>query len=239
MGETLFPLCGSSLLNNNTISSSTITQWWVWVAWAICMAWMVLCFFSKLMNGRPPKIVRSRLDSALLRHPWIKLLGRIVGRLHGRLLISIITSTICFIVQFYLIRVFSRHEFVSPVWSFGQIIAVTVWLPSIFEYGHDVLSKCYVTCTHRFEEWLNGVDSRKGPMEPKYPSPLGVMKNIIQQTVTMANYRPIGRSNYAALSSSDIEAVPLQNLSPAVHDHGTGQENQQGEIVIEDSVKAA
>ena len=229
VGDTVFPLCGSSFLNSNAISASTITKWWVWVAWAVCMAWMLLCFYSKLMGPRPPKMVRSRLDSAPPHHPWKKLLGKIMGRLNGRLLISIVTPALCFSVQFYLISVLNRHYLVSQVWSFGQIIAVTVWMPPISEFYHDVISKCYVTCTHSFEDWLSGVDSGsdKNALEPKYPSPLGVMRDIIQQTVTMANDIPIGRSNYASLSGSDTEAVPLQTLSSAVDGHATGQENQQ------------
>ena len=53
------------------------------------------------------------------------------------------------------------------------------------------------------------------------------MRDIVQQTVAMANYRPTGRSNDAALSSSDVVAVPLENLSSVVDSHGTGQEDQQ------------
>ena len=57
------------------------------------------------------------------------------------------------------------------------------------------------------------------------------MKDIIQQTVAMANYRPIGRSNTAS-SDSDPEAGPPQSLSSAVDSHGTGPDQQQ-EIEIE------
>ena len=217
MGDTLFPLCGSSLLNNNAISSSTITKWWVWFAWAICMAWMLLCFCSKLMEQSPPKIARSKLKSALTRYTWMKLPKRILGTLNGRTLIFIVTAAFCFGVQFYFIHVFNRHDLVSQIWSFGQIIAVTVWIPSMFELlmaacfelYHGVFSKCSVTCTHSFEDWLSSADRRKGPKKPNYPSPLRAMKHIVKQTVIMANYKPKGRSNDAAISSSDIEAVPL------------------------------
>ena len=268
VGDTLFPLCGSSLLNNNAISSSTITKWWVWVAWANCMAWMLLCFYSKLMDELPPKTVRSRLesaltchpwmkmlllfynklmdelpqktvhsklDSALTRHPWMKLLKKILGRTNGRMLVFIVTATFCFGVQFFLIHVFNRHHLVSQVCSFGQIIAVAVWIPSFldfflpayFELYRWAFSKCYVTCTHSFEEWLRVVDSQKDPLEPKSPSPLGIMRDIVQQTVTVANYRPRERLNYALLSGSDPEAVPLQTISSAGDGHGAGQEDQQ------------
>ena len=136
VGDTLFPLCGSSLLNNNAISSSTIAEWWVWVAWANCMAWMLLClrgklmdvlppetarswlystrnpwmkvllyYYSKLMDGMPLKTVRSKLDSVLTRHPWTKSLPKILDRIPGRMLIFMVTSALCFVVQFHLINV--------------------------------------------------------------------------------------------------------------------------------------
>ena len=235
VGATLFPLCGSSLLNNNAISSSTITKWWVWLAWGICVGWMLQSCLSKPMEQSPPKTVRSKLDSALNRYTWMKLRKTILGTLNGRTLIFIVTAAFCFGVQFYFIHVFDRHDLVSQVWSFGQIIAVTVWIPSMFEFlipacfplYHVLRCKCFVTFTQSFEDWLSSADGRKGPMKPKYPSPLGVMGDIVQQTIALANYRPRGKSNYAASSSSDIEAVPLQSLSSAVDSHGTGQVDQQ------------
>lgn len=280
LGDTLFPLCGSYRLNNNAISSSTITKWWIWVAWANCMAWMLFCLRSKLRDALPPETVRSKLDStlarnpwikmllycydklmddmppktvlskldvALTRHPWIKLLKEILGKLNARMLIFIVTSTLCFGVQFYLIYLFNRHQLVSQDWSFGQIIAVTVWIPSVFEsfmpvcleFIRDVRSKCYMSYTYSFENWLSSVDSRKARLEPEYPSLLDTMRDIVPHTVTMADYRPKERSNYASLSGSDIEAVPLQSVSSAVDSHGTGHEDQQQEIVIENSVTPA
>ena len=245
VGGTLFPLCGSSLLNSNAISSRIITKWWVWATWANCMTLMLSCFFSKLMGGRLLKVVRSRIDSALTRHSWMGLLGKVIGRLHGRIFFYVVKSLLSFGVQFYLIADFSTHAFFSYTWSFGQIIAVTVWVPSIcecfgslfFEYGREVFSKCCVTCTHGFEDWLSSADERVS--KPEYPSPLEIMRDVVQQTVAMANYRPIGRPNHAASSDSDPEAVPLQSLSSAVDSHGTGPETQQQEIVIENSVRPA
>ena len=249
LGQTLFPLCGSSLLDNNVISSTIITKWWVWAAWAICMVWMVLCLLYNIVRAeRPPEKVRSILDS-LTRHPSMKLLNKIAGKLKGRMLIFIVTPTlcfgVCFGVQFYLIILFNQHHLVSQVWSFGQIIAVTVWLPSICEYCHDVLRKCYMTCVHSFEDWLSGVDSQnfkdwlggvKVHLKPKYTPLVRAMRDIVQQKVNMANDVQIGRSNHAASSGSDPEAIPLRS---AVDSHGTGQEDRQSEIVIEDSVEPA
>ena len=152
VADTLFPLCGSSLLNNNTISSSAIITWWVWAAWAICMVCIFLCLGWKSEDQMLLKIARSMLDFALTRYPRMRLPWKFMRRIHGLLLIFIITSTLCFIVQFRLIYIFNRHSFVSSVWSFGQIIAVTVWIPSLFEFGYNEYSKYYPAFTPSFED---------------------------------------------------------------------------------------
>ena len=268
MGDSLFPLCGSSLLNNNVISSSTITNWWVWVAWAICLAWVLKCFYNKLMGATPLETVLSTLDSAPTRYPRMKLLKEFIGRLNGRVLILVVMPILCFGlcfgVQFYLIAVFAQHHLVSQVWSFGQIIAVAFWLPSIFEYYHDIqsniLRKCSMTCFHSFEDWLSGVDGQSltewlvGIQSQNFKDLLCVVKNnlnpkgkpLIQATRDIVNHIVnrtkdvlIGRSNDAASLGSDPEAGPVQSLNSAVESHGTGQENQQQEIVIEDFVRPA
>ena len=223
MSDTLFPLCGSTSLNSNAIPSSTITDQWVWVAWVTCIAWMIWCFYSKSKEGKPPTTIRSWLDRYTIRYPWIQRPRKIMARLT----VFIVSSLLCFGVQFYLIGVFHRHHLVSQVWTFGQIVAVTVWIPSIFEVLHDVLSKYYVTCTHRFEDWLSGVVDSENSLKQEYPSPLRVMKGMVQQTVRMANISPIEGSNYATLSDSDAEAVPLHTFGSTAYGHSTGQDSQQ------------
>ena len=141
------PLCGSSLLDSNAILSSTVTDRWVWVAWVTCIAWMLWSFYSKPKDRKPPTRIRSRLDRCTTRYPWIQRPREIMGRLP----LFIVSSLLCFGVQFYLISVFHRHHLVSQVWTFGQIVAVTVWIPSIFEVLHDVFSKCYVSYNYGFQ----------------------------------------------------------------------------------------
>ena len=52
------------------------------------------------------------------------------------------------------------------------------------------------------------------------------MKGMVQQKVKMATISPIEGSNYATLSDSDAEAVPLHTLG-STEDHSTGQDSQQ------------
>ena len=96
----------------------------------------------------------------------------------------------------------------------------------MFEVLHDVFSKCYVTCTHSFEDWLSGVVDSDNFLTRDYPSPLGVMKSMVQQTVQMANISPIEGANYATLSDVDAEAVPLRGHGPTMRGHTTRQDSQ-------------
>ena len=222
MSDALFPLCGSSLLDSNAIPSSSITDRWVWVAWVACIAWMLWCFYSKPKDGKPPTMIRSWLDRCTTRYPWMQRPKKIIGRLP----VFIVTSLLCFGVQFYLISVFHRHHLVSQVWTFGQIVAVTVWIPSIFEVLQDVFSKFYVACTPSFEDWLSGVVDSENSLKQELPS-LKDMKGMVQQKVQFAKTSPIEGSNYATLSDSDAEAVPLRGLGSTVDGHSTGHDSQQ------------
>ena len=138
IADSLFPLCGTSWLDNNSLSASTLTSSWVWVAWVNCFIWMFLCFMSKLSGNKCIKSGLDRFGSILdkLQH-----ILAIMGRDHIPAIIFAIASLLCFAAQFYLLSVFGRHSFISPEWSFGQIIAVNVWVPAIVEYIYIEYSK--------------------------------------------------------------------------------------------------
>ena len=51
------------------------------------------------------------------------------------------TWSISFAYQFYFFSFYWRMQEISNEWSFGQIIAVSVWLPSIVEYIYLLISK--------------------------------------------------------------------------------------------------
>ena len=78
-----------------------------------------------------------------------------------------------------------------------------------------------------FEDWLSGVGDSENSLKREYPSPLIVMKGMLQQKVKMANISPIEGSNYATLSDSDAEAVPLHTFGSTAYGHSTGQDSQQ------------
>ena len=50
------------------------------------------------------------------------------------IIVSAIPWSLCVAGQFYLFSAYLEHSVISYEWSFGQIIAVTIWLPSLVEY---------------------------------------------------------------------------------------------------------
>ncbi len=57
------------------------------------------------------------------------------------LLLFTSTWSICFVFHFYFFSFFASSREISNEWTFGQIIAVAVWLPSLVEYIYLLISK--------------------------------------------------------------------------------------------------
>ncbi|KAL6717858.1 hypothetical protein ACLMJK_003943 [Lecanora helva] len=136
VGYTLYPLCGTRNLANNSISSGIFTNAWMWLVWASCILWLPICALKhwqsrKTMYSKP----RSwSLDSISKKYTWVRRVSKEIGTCRAWSLISCITWSLCFGCQFYLFSVYFGHSVISQQWSFGQIIAVTVWVPSVIEY---------------------------------------------------------------------------------------------------------
>lgn len=124
VGESLFAPCGSSRLNNNALQPSTVSNTWIWLVWLNCI--VCACIGKKLMESRHWRSAFHRL----VKKPVFKL----PSSSSLWIILFVITSGLCFASQFSLFSVFLRHDFISSEWSFGQIIAVTVWVPSVVEF---------------------------------------------------------------------------------------------------------
>ena len=59
--------------------------------------------------------------------------------------LSTILWVLCFAYHFYLYSLFVKSRLLAPTWTFGQIIAVTVWVPSIVEFLYIEHGKYTVT----------------------------------------------------------------------------------------------
>ena len=136
VGHTLYPLCGTWDLRNNAIGSSIFTGYWLWPVWAYCMMWLLICIIRHWYDGRrifsPPHWWSPR--RILTRYPRIRKFSKEVSTCRSWTAISCITWPLCFACQFYLFSIYFKHSVISQQWTFGQIIAVTVWAPSMVEY---------------------------------------------------------------------------------------------------------
>ncbi len=141
IGDSLYALCGSSELNNNALQSSTVTAFWIWLVWLNCTTWLVLCVGKKIVDNRRRSLSHPT-DIAILTRWRTSPLFKAFSRFHPGILVLLITSALCFGSQFSLFSIYLRHYYISPTWTFGQIIAVTVWIPSVFEYLYIEYSTC-------------------------------------------------------------------------------------------------
>jgi len=136
VGHTLYPICGSWNLANNAIGTSIFTSHWIWLVWASCLMWLPICTIKHWYRGKVScyKPRSWSLPSIYARYTWIGRVYRELGTCRTWTLFSCISWSLCFGCQFYLFSVYFKHSVISQQWSFGQIIAVTVWVPSVVEY---------------------------------------------------------------------------------------------------------
>ncbi len=86
-----------------------------------------LCRALKACKKLPLKITRNRISS------------KNISALSNGLLLLLWTT--CFGYHIYLYRLFYGNNLVSQIWTLGQIIAVTVWVPAVVEFGYIEHSK--------------------------------------------------------------------------------------------------
>ena len=128
--DLLYPLCGSSKLRNNDIGTTTFTKPWIWAIWLICVIWTISCLVRKAIEGsRRVSLLKCLKDSSYIT-------GHLnsIGKSPAWPLLSMLTWIICFGFQANLFSVYFRHTVILQDWSFGQIIALAVWIPAVFEY---------------------------------------------------------------------------------------------------------
>lgn len=107
---------------------------YTWAVWAICCLWLIYCVLSKLLFGAPknPRVAR-------LVENWKTPDNRLRASIHFVPLscyrsLGLLSWMFCFAFQLYYYAAYFLDGLVSTQWTFGQIISVTVWMPSIVEY---------------------------------------------------------------------------------------------------------
>ena len=145
-GGGLEDFCGSTKLDGNYYGTILTAGNWLWVVWAVCVAQLSLCWYQKFPN-------RARYRQWLQKvRPIFRLWVWIASRIHARVWagILVLVWAACFGAQFYLFSLYFQNSLISYEWSFGQIIAIAVWLPSLFEYVYILYGKCSRPIQHRF-----------------------------------------------------------------------------------------
>ena len=141
LGDTVLPLCGTSSLLENALPAEIIANWWTWLAWANCIVWVLACTGKKWYDSgrRPPfhERIRATFNARLKGNS-----GFDATKIRGLwAVVFFVPWSLCFASQFYLFSAFFDHSVISYTWSFGQIIAIFVWLPCIIEYLYIEISK--------------------------------------------------------------------------------------------------
>lgn len=135
-GHSIYPICGSRSLKGNAIGADTVLSPWMWVLWVNCVAWLFVCIVKHGFRLRGNRIEKyyGILRTIFAKYNWTRLLSRDLRTFRAWAFLSLTTWPLCFGGQFYLFSVYFASDVISQQWTFGQIIAVTVWIPSIVEY---------------------------------------------------------------------------------------------------------
>lgn len=193
--ELLYPICGSSSLDDNFIGQDTILHSpLVWIVWAYCGLWLFIYIFGvgfqALFQALFPR--QYSCIERLLRYPpaysWTILFGG--------------TWALCFCFQFYLFSVYFKHSLISMEWTLGQIIAITIWTPSIVEYIYILICKGSPSSIINNVLLTTLIDGIEAASRYRYPSPFKVMKGVAYESVNLAMVN-VPRQNQGGKSNSE------------------------------------
>lgn len=139
----LVPICGNSKLVNNAMPSGTVANWWTWLVWTNCVTWLFFCLGKKCYDTENLGSYQRRLKGFLQRRWLTKFMVREYDAHTMWIATAVIPWFLCFASQFWLFNAYFQHSVISYQWSFGQIIAITIWVPCLVEYLYIELSKSY------------------------------------------------------------------------------------------------
>ena len=115
-------LCGTNSRDGNNIEDLNCPSKILWAVWAICMLRLLMLLVKKLQLAR-----------RIRKSPILERLGLFSDRKDFHLAFSGLLL-FGFAVQLYLSSLYFKDDLISSSWTFGQIIAITVWAPSLFEF---------------------------------------------------------------------------------------------------------
>ena len=130
--------CGSPKPVVTGIQISIILSGWNWVLWSICLLWLSYCIFEKLHD---PSIVTSSSSAAQgrgssrIRYIRTRRFPPTPKPMKCIWWCSFAISwPLVLGYQLYLYSLFFTSSQINTEWSFGQIVAITVWAPCLADF---------------------------------------------------------------------------------------------------------
>lgn len=143
-------ICGSKASNLGALCiRNGIRFAYVWLIYTNCIIWTLWYLIKHSFSDPPIGSLQERIVENLENLACNTTANRVLKRILPWLGYSlfILTWLLCFIYHFYLYSLFTRFKMVSPSWTLGQIIAVTVWVPSIVEFFYIEYSQYLSTAS--------------------------------------------------------------------------------------------
>ena len=124
------PICGNLRADATHQAPDPLILWWAWASWLYCGMWITSVMSRRSHVGKPMKLFSN----------W---LGVLVSCKSNSLQLAKSRSwstaffcawATCFALQLYSLSTYTSGSFISMQWSFGQIVSVAVWVPSLAEF---------------------------------------------------------------------------------------------------------
>lgn len=128
--EIFWTLCWMSPTSSPGLDYGAFTNYRVWTILANCLTWLLYCIVRKRLTKAPAGSLRARFASAA--QPMQPQMRKFIAYLFRSLFI--LTWSLCFGYQLRLNTSYLSQSSILKTWSFGQIIAVSVWVPSLVEF---------------------------------------------------------------------------------------------------------
>lgn len=130
-------ICGDQATKINVIDNSVIIPSIIGIIWVVSVLCCLSCIIWHALHRRTFAVTRERLRNHWTIR-WFQSRSENIKHkqlLSGMLCVILISVwALCFAYLFYLYDHFRRHGFVSTEWTFGQIVAISIWAPSIVEF---------------------------------------------------------------------------------------------------------
>ena len=147
LSEVLLPICGSMALANNYLPTSAVRNKITWLPWCCCFIVLIATAFGHRVLDAIHQIGRVQKYSGTIRPRrsvvWLRDRVYPVVKNLAKFAVFFVVCSI-FTHQALLFYIYIEHDLISPEWSFGQVIAVTVWVPSIMEFLYIELGMIFL-----------------------------------------------------------------------------------------------